>query len=443
MENKVNVISESEHEIEVSLTAEEIKTDLDTEVAKKAKNIQIDGFRKGKAPKHVIKKLFGDALEYEAAEKVANKKFWEIVQSGTIRPLGEPVLTDLNFKPGEDLNFKVQYEIMPVIEPKNYTGHTIDVPDYQAKDEEVQMEIDKLREQTATFEETDVVDGKEIQIDIDIYKVDEEGKVAEEVFQKDLQVQLNNPQVNQDIPNNADGKKVGDRFRFTFEDNSEYAEKKELSKTITFEAEIKKIQKIIIPELTEELVKKLTRDQISNEEELRTRIKEDIQNYYDENVEKIIGAELEKILLDNNDFEPPKTLVENYLKDVIKAEMEERKKRHAKVPTEEELREELKDRAINTIKWMLIRDAIVDKENIEVSEERIKEIAEQNAEKMGVSVDVLINHYKRDDMKGMLINQEFTEFMKNNNEIKRISREEFAEKMKEANNESNDEPANE
>ena len=68
MEINVNELSASESEIEVSLKYDEIKTDIEAEVKKQLKTIQLPGFRKGKVPMAVIKKKFGDSLEYEASE---------------------------------------------------------------------------------------------------------------------------------------------------------------------------------------------------------------------------------------------------------------------------------------------------------------------------------------------------------------------------------------
>ncbi|MGE5846416.1 MAG: trigger factor family protein, partial [Ignavibacteria bacterium] len=72
MEFKIIDINTSEKEVEVTLSYEEIKKDIESEVLKQTKKIQIPGFRKGKVPVTVLKRMYGDALEYEASEKVAN-----------------------------------------------------------------------------------------------------------------------------------------------------------------------------------------------------------------------------------------------------------------------------------------------------------------------------------------------------------------------------------
>ena len=76
MEFVVNEISQSEKEVEVTLNYDEIKNEIDDEVKKQARNIQVPGFRKGKVPKNILKQRYGNALEFEASEKVANARFW-------------------------------------------------------------------------------------------------------------------------------------------------------------------------------------------------------------------------------------------------------------------------------------------------------------------------------------------------------------------------------
>ncbi|MDH7603546.1 MAG: trigger factor family protein, partial [Melioribacter sp.] len=74
MEYKVNQLEDSIQEIEVNLTYDEILPEIEKAYEEERKNITIDGFRKGKAPLSLIKKFYGDAIEYDASEKIANKR---------------------------------------------------------------------------------------------------------------------------------------------------------------------------------------------------------------------------------------------------------------------------------------------------------------------------------------------------------------------------------
>ena len=88
------------------------------------------GFRKGKVPLNMIKKMYGDALEYEASEKVANSRFWDVAKEKELNPIGQPQMTDIKFNPGEDLSFKVKFEILPELEVKDYKNLEIEIPEF-------------------------------------------------------------------------------------------------------------------------------------------------------------------------------------------------------------------------------------------------------------------------------------------------------------------------
>jgi trigger factor len=118
MEYNVVDLSSSEKEVEIKLSYTEIQKDIETEVKKQASSIQMPGFRKGKVPLPMIKKMYGDALEYEASEKVANSFFWKIAEENKLKPIGQPSMTDLKFEPEKDLTFKVKYETIPSIDIK-------------------------------------------------------------------------------------------------------------------------------------------------------------------------------------------------------------------------------------------------------------------------------------------------------------------------------------
>ena len=71
----MNQLSDSQQEVEVNLNYDEILTEINDAYDEERKTITIDGFRKGKAPMGMIKKLYGETIEYKASEKIANKKF--------------------------------------------------------------------------------------------------------------------------------------------------------------------------------------------------------------------------------------------------------------------------------------------------------------------------------------------------------------------------------
>ncbi len=111
METKVNVLSNTEHELEVKLEYSEIKNEIEEAYKKERKSITMPGFRKGKVPMPMLKKVYGEAIEYRASEDIANKKFWDVVKEKDLKPISMPSMTDLDFQIDDFLSFKVKYEV--------------------------------------------------------------------------------------------------------------------------------------------------------------------------------------------------------------------------------------------------------------------------------------------------------------------------------------------
>ena len=428
METKINVISESVNELEVSATYEDIKDLLDAEIKKQVKTIQIDGFRKGKIPPAVLKRIYGDSLEYTAAEKVANKLFWQIEKEQKLSPINEPSLTDIDFKPNEKLTFKVSYEIFPKIEPEGYSGLEVEVPDFKVTEFEIENEVTRLLDANATYEDAQSVTDEKFLITADIFSANDEGTSTGIKVESDYKINLTNKNINKEILEKALNKNVGDTFTFSFDEPHEHHDDvAHEHKKISYVMEIKRIQKIIYPELNEEFLKKVTRDKISTADELRENIKKDLESYYESSINDMAELKLEQAVLKNNNFTPPKVFIQNYLDHLVKDEIDAYKKKNKKVKPEV-IRENLASKAENSVKWILLKDKIIEKENITLSEERLKELSEENSEKMGVSADILLKHYQSDQMKNRLLLNEFYSFLKKTNTIKRIDPEVFSQK---------------
>jgi len=441
LETKVNDLNTSEKELEVTLSYSEIKEDIDSEVKKKTKNIQLPGFRKGKAPLSIIKKMYGDALEYEASEKVANNHFWKIAKEKEIFPIGQPTMTDLHFHPNEDLHFKVQFETYPVLEVKDYTDREIEVPDFAVKDEEIEQEIKYIRQSNATqVDAEEVGEENNYSIDIDLQRINEDGTPYLDSQKQNIKVDLSDPKVNPDLIANAKGKKVGENFTFTFKNESPVAQEegeKEKEEILRFSADITSIKKNILPELTEELIKKVTKDKVTNEEDLRENIKKDIQNYYDRQTDNIIRNKLISTIVEKNDFVPPKTLVQNLLQDLVKNEEERAKKEGNRLFNRDEAKIKLIPFAESEVKWFLLKNEIQKKEKLEVDEETLKDLAKKEAVTTGLSEEKLLNYYKSSNYQNTLLDQKLFEFLKEKNTIKKIDPEEYSKKQENLHKEEN------
>lgn len=428
MKFSINDLSQSEQEIGIELSYEEIKVELDAEVKKEAKKIQLPGFRKGKVPTNLLKSRFGNAMEYEASEKVATQQFWKVAKDNDLKPIGTPVLTDIQFNPGKDLIFKVKFEIIPVIEPKDYTGLEIKIPDYVVTDHEVEHELEHILKSNSTTEDVDVVgDGEFFIIKVELQRITEKDEPYDGSKPETLDIDLTNHRIQPEIRDNAKGKKVGESFTFSFNDdhtkkNEEGIEEK-VSESFLYKAELKNIKKIVLPELNEELVKKITKDKVTSPEEFKEDIRKDFMNYYNQRTEEFTHRKLMSSIVSNNEFTPPSSLVQNVLKELIKQEEENGKRMGMKNVDKNILKERLLPSAEFEVKWYLLKNLIQNKENLEFSEDEINDLAAKDAEKTGIAIDKLINYYKSSNVADKLVDKKLFDFLKEKNNIVKVAPE--------------------
>lgn len=429
METKVNKITDKEREVEVTLDYDEIKDDINQAYQKERKNISMDGFRKGKVPMGMIKKMYGEAIEYKASEDIASNKFWEAVKQENLEPVGQPSLTDIDFQRGEQLNFKVKFEVIPEIEVDNYKDLEVEQPIFNVTDEIVEKEVDHLLKSKAKMEDAEVVEGSNYKITADLQRVDESGAPIVGTRSEDVAIDLSDERVNPQIVQNVENKKVGDTFTFQFETQPQSEEGK--TEEFKYEGEIKSIEKFVYPEITEELAKELSGDKATTLDELKEHIKNDIENYYTQQSERIYMDSLLKKVVENNDFDPPQGLVDSTLKQLVEKEKQNAQQQGNPNFDEEEARERLKEDAVWNSKWQIVSENIAEKEGIKVEDEDYKELAERDAKQMGISADKLIEYYKNAGVDKSLLEKKVVDFLKENNPPKEVDADKKVQEEKE------------
>ncbi|MCF8262017.1 MAG: trigger factor [Melioribacteraceae bacterium] len=413
MESKVNVISSSEHEIEVTLSYDEIKPEIEAAYKEERKKITMPGFRKGKVPMQMLKKMYGDAIEYQASEKIANSKFWTVVESENLNPISTPALTDIDFVPGEKLAFKVKYEVKPEMEILDYKNLKIDKPVFKLRDEDVEHEIEHLLKSKASFEETEEITDKKHKIVVDLQRVDSEGNALEGSKNEDFTIDLDAHNINKEIIDSAIGKKVGENFNFSFTDERP-SEDDSPKEEFHYDAVVKKIEKLVPPEQTEEFFKSLSNNKATSMNELREMISENFKSYYDSQSENIFINSLLNEIVTKNDFDPPKGYIDFLHKNLLEQEKQEAQRQ--KRPFDEKtVKEQLKPRAEWSAKWQIISENIARIEKIEVNDDDLRVLAEKDAAQTGLSVEKMLTYYKSSNRSEALLEEKVMDFLKSNN----------------------------
>lgn len=428
MEVKVTQPSADQQEVEISLTYAEIQPEIQNAYKEEAKKLTIDGFRKGKAPMGMIKKLYGEAIEYKASEDISSKKFWDAVDQEGLKPISTPQLLDIDFAIGEKLTFKVRYEVKPKIEVKDYTGIEVEKPVFKFEAADVEKEIDFMLKPHVKYEEVEVVSDLNHKITVDLQRMDDKGLPMEGSRSENIQIDLSDEKVNPQIKENALNKKVGEEFEFVFTDEHHHGE--ELHKEeFRYSADLIKVEKFVKPEMTEDLIKKVSKNKATTLDELKSQLEKNFEEYYTKQTEEIVTNSLLDKVVKNNDFTAPQGYVSTLHKRMVDAERENAKRYKAPNFDEAAVAEYFKPRAEWNAKWQIIMETLAEKENIKVEDSELEELAKKEAEQTGITVAKLMKYYKDTNRVDMLLEEKVIKFLKDNAKITEID---AAEKMKES-----------
>ncbi|MFA7418572.1 MAG: trigger factor [Melioribacteraceae bacterium] len=428
MEVKLTQPSADQQEVEISLTYAEIQPEIQNAYKEEAKKLTIDGFRKGKAPMGMIKKLYGEAIEYKASEDISSKKFWDAVDQEGLKPISTPQLLDIDFVIGEKLTFKVRYEVKPKIEVKDYTGIEVEKPVFKFEAADVEKEIDFMLKPHVKYEEADVVSDLNHKITVDLQRMDDKGLPMEGSRSENIQIDLSDEKVNPQIKENALNKKVGEEFEFVFTDEHHHGE--ELHKEeFRYSADLIKVEKLVKPEMTEDLIKKVSKNKATTLDELKSQLEKNFEEYYTKQTEEIVTNSLLDKVVKNNDFAAPQGYVNTLHKRMVDAERENAKRYKAPNFDEAAVAEYFKPRAEWNAKWQIIMETLAEKENIKVEDSELEELAKKEAEQTGITVSKLMKYYKDTNRVDMLLEEKVIKFLKDNAKITEVD---AAEKMKES-----------
>ena len=393
MEVTVHTRSEVSREVEIEAKPDELQPHFEKAYREYRPKIEINGFRKGKAPLDMIKKLYGEMIEHEYLEKLASELYREAVKAKDLQPLGEPTLLDLDYKRGERFWIKIQYDVRPTIELKQYKNLSVQAVVHTVDDGEIEDELLRVRRINSTREDVQKATDTEHIISANLQELDESGVPMIGKKTDSAKFYLADPQLEQPFKDALQGTSPGNEHLIKFEHQHD-----EHTHKVNLKANVTKIERLVLPDLDDAFIGKVTKDKVHTVDEFRKGIREDLDSYWKEkNRRSLINAIVSEILR-LHEFLVPESLIrsvlENLLEDV-KGQYPDKQ-----LPQDfdtEKFFEENRAYAIFQSKWALLREEIIKAEQLTVDDSALVALAELEAPKIGIDKERLIAYYKSSD----------------------------------------------
>jgi trigger factor len=374
LEHKVTEKENWTRQLEITVTREEIKPQLDKAYSDARPYISHKGFRKGQVPINFIKKLYGKQIEGDAFGDIANELFNRILQEQKLSFIGEPKLTKIDDKK-DTVAFTFSYEVMPEFKLADYQDIEIDEPVHNVTDEEIEKELEEMSINNGNLAAAEqIVDDLHI-AHVTITEIDEAtGLKVKGSETQETDFFLHSPYVTPDLKELLLNLKEGDNFNYKPAQNDPTAPLK------TFNIKIEKILKLTPVELTDEFIKEYTQSKFETLDEYREEVGFKLQEQWNQKSREAMEEQLVKKITNMNDFEVPKGL----LWKVVEGMTEDLKKQYKDIPnfqnvTTADMFNDLEPSATYRLKWEILRAKIIEKEKLEVEDHDLDQMVEQEA----------------------------------------------------------------
>lgn len=397
--------------LKITLPAEEVNKGFKKAVAKIAGQVNIPGFRKGKAPRNIIEMHYGkEAVKQEAFELVANQCYTEALEQEKLIPVSDPKVEDSVFEENKDMELTIKVTLKPEVKLGDYKELHVEKEAVEVTDEAVEEQVQGLRSRHAKMVEAE--EGAVIEKG-DFAIIDFAGTVDGEPFSggegKGYPLEVGS---NSFIPGFEDqlvGLKKGDSTDVDVTFPEEYFVKELAGKQAIFKVNVQDVKRKELPELTDEYV--AANSDCKTVEELRASYKERMQKAAENNAQIAYEKALIDLAVANAEFEVPEIMIEDRVTQMIdemRMSLEARKltleqyMQYSGINMKQ-LRERQHDAAVENVKTDLVLDAIAKAENIQVSMEDVDSELSAIASQHGATLEDVKKIIKSNGTMGLLL----------------------------------------
>lgn len=396
MSVQVEKLEKNMAKLTIEVSSEEFENAIAKAYKKNKNKISMPGFRKGKAPRAMIEKMYGKGIFYEdAANSIIPDAYADAAKESELEIVAQPEIDVTQIESGKPFIFTATVALKPEVTLGEYKGIEVEKKEVEVTDEEVEAEINKVRESNARMLDIDdraTQDGDTVLIDFYGYV---DGKQFEGGKADDYSLVLGSHSFIDNFEEQLVGKNIGDdvEVNVTFPEN--YQAEELQGKPAVFKVKIKEIKVKELPELDDDFAQ-----DVSNFDTI-AEYKEDLKKKLTENKEEALKREREEAvigkIIENAQMDIPEQMVDAQTRQMTQEFAQRLSSQGLSIDqymqftglTPQKMIEELKPQALKRIQSRLVLEAVVAAENIETTEEELDKEIENMASMYQMEVDKL------------------------------------------------------
>jgi trigger factor len=389
MKIQVENVSPIERKVTIEVDPERVAKEIERAYSGLGRRVKLRGFRPGKAPRKVLERHFRSEVESEVAEKIVQQTFAEAVKVESIDIVAPPhVSISEGVAEGKPLRYTARVEVKPTLDPRDYRGLEVTRKPPEVTDETVSAELTKIQQ---SFAQLVPVEGRFEAQEGDWAVIDHEGTIDGKPFEgamaEGVTVQVAPGAISDGNFALLAGKRIGESVEFDETFAADHRNEALRGKIAKMKATLKALKARQVPQLDDALAKQVGVEGIETVDQLRARIRSDLQKREARRAEAELKEGLVKAALAKNEFEVPPAMVERAIDTMIEGAAERFARSGIDISQLQldyaRMRADLREQALLQVRGRLLLDAIADAEKIEVTEEDVQAEVARLAEELG------------------------------------------------------------
>ncbi len=406
-------------DLEVTISGEDWKKAVKKAFDKIARNVTIDGFRKGQAPKALIERRVPASERYmQAVEDNANHWLQEALKEQELEPIDRPVL-DIRSMDAEQAVVVFTFPVEPEAKLGDYKSLKYEVEEAAVTDEDVDKEINSTRERYAEWEVTEEAAENGDTVNIN-YKGLKDGVAFDGGTAENHDLVLGSGSFIPGFEEQLIGVKAGDEKALNLTFPEDYHSEELAGAAVVFEVKVNEVKKKVLPEVNDDFAKDLNWPDVESLDDLKKTIRERLETSRKNTAENEAANKLMEQLVEMTEVEVPEIMIENEVEAQIQQFAQQVQGAGLSLSqymqfaglTVDSLKESYRENAEKGVKSRLALKQIAKLENLTVSDEEAEKELEKLAEMYGMKLDDVKQYIPVEQMKGDMKTEKALNFLK-------------------------------
>jgi len=423
--------------LEKKVTIEVPSGDVDKEFSKAFKylqaNVEIKGFRKGKAPIDKIRVLYSDKVKGDVTQSLVQDTYIKALQEHKLNPIAMPdIQIQGELTENQPFSYTAQFEIQPEIELKKTEGLEVQKEKIELSEEKIDESLEQIRQNHSKLEEVKLIReaqmGDSADIDFEGFKDDQP---MENGAAKGHVLELGTNSFIPGFEEGIVGMKPGEKKSLFLTFPEDYQAEDLKGQKVRFEVNLNALKKKVTPEWNDEFLKTL--GDYKTKDDLKKAVSKDMEKNEEQRIKTDLKSRLFKALVAENEFDAPKSLVASQREALVK-DFQQRMQSQGMTDADfqeyqAKWNEDFTDTAIYMVRSALLIQKIAQDENLHATKDDVEKKYQEMADQVGVAIENVRQYYEQQQggsqMEFQITEEKVFEFLLSKANVSEVAKEDL------------------